>query len=341
MNNRRISTGFSLALAATLLLSCGEKNNNNKTKTASSTTNNVRIEEVKLMPVEQLQTFTATVEAQTVNNIAAGIPARIRRILVEVGTTVRKGQPLVQMDATNLSQQKTQLENLKRDYGRFKELHEVGGISQQQLDQMKTQLDVAVSAYENLVENTTLTSPIDGVVTARNYDPGDMPGPLPILTVQNINPVKVSVKVSESFYTRVTKGMPVEVKIDVFGEETFVGKVSLIYPTLDAVSHTFPVEIEVANGNQRIRPGMFARVTMNFGTSDHALIPDMAVMKQAGTNDRYVFVEKENKAVYTPVKLGRRINDRYEILSGLTPGDRIIIHGNANLIDGSDVKTVK
>ena len=230
---------------------------------------------------------------------------------------------------------------LKRDYERYKELFEVGGISKQQLDQAKTQLEVAETALGNLGENTTLTSPVSGVVTARNYDPGDMAGQLPILTIETMNPVKVKVNVSESFYSRVEKGMPVEVQADALDSETFEGKVSLIYPTLDPVSHTFPVEITVANANQRLRPGMFARVKMNFGTNDRPLLSDKAVMKQVGSNDRYVFVEKEGKAVYTLVQLGVRLEDKYEIVSGLQAGDRVIVQGQSGLVDGTEVEVVE
>lgn len=325
-------------LAAIAFVSCGKKSE--KQSETTTTKNNVRVLEVQTQDVQQLETFTATVEAENVNNIAPGVPARIRRIYVDVGSTVRKGQTLVQMDGTNLAQQKTQLESLKRDYQRYKELYEVGGISQQQLEQMKAQLDVASSSYANLSENTVLTSPINGVVTARNYDAGDMPAGLPILTVQNIQTVKVLIKVSESFYPKVTKGMPVDVRVDVFGDELFQGKVSLIYPTLDAISHTFPVEIELQNKEWRIRPGMFARVTMNFGSNHRPLIPDVAVLKQAGTDDRYVFVAKEGKAVFTPVKTGRRINDTYEIISGLAGGELIVVQGNSNLNDGDEIEII-
>lgn len=324
--------------AAIALVSCGTRSNEQSEATTKK--NNVRVVKVQTQDVQQLETFTATVEAENVNNIAPGVPARIRRIYVDVGSTVRKGQALVQMDGTNLAQQKTQLESLKRDYQRYKELYEVGGISQQQLEQMKAQLDVASSSYANLSENTVLTSPINGVVTARNYDAGDMPAGLPILTVQNIQTVKVLIKVSESFYPKVTKGMPVDVRVDVFGDELFQGKVSLIYPTLDAVSHTFPVEIQLQNKEWRIRPGMFARVTMNFGSNHRPLIPDVAVLKQAGTNDQYVFVAKEGKAVFTPVKTGRRINDTYEIVSGLSGGEQIIVQGNSNLNDGDEIDII-
>lgn len=299
------------------------------------------MEEVRLTPVDQLSTFTATVEANTVNNIAPAMGGRIRSIHVDVGSRVGKGQTVVTMDAANYSQQQTQLATLKRDYERYLELYNVGGISKQQLDQVKAQLDVAQTALNNLGENTRLTSPINGVVTVRNYDPGDMAGGQPILTIENINPVKVIINVSESFYSQVVKGMPAKVQVDALSDEVFEGKVSLIHPTLNPVSHTFPVEIEVNNSDQRLRPGMFSRVTMNFGTNDRPLVPDMAVLKQTGSNDRYVFVEKDGKAVYTLVQLGTRIEDKYEIISGLSAGDRVIVQGNAGLIDGTEVEVVE
>jgi multidrug efflux pump subunit AcrA (membrane-fusion protein) len=86
---------------------------------------------------------------------------------------------------------------------------------------------------------------------------------------------------------------------------------------------------------------MFSRVTMNFGTNDRPLVSDMAVLKQTGSNDRYVFVEKDGKAFYTLVQLGTRIEDKYEIVSGLNAGDRVIVQGNAGLIDGTEVEVVE
>lgn len=329
-----------IPLAAILLLSsCGGKNKN--TTAEVKETPKVRVEAVSLVAVDQLSTFTATVEANAVNNIAPAIPGRIRNILVDVGSRVAKGQALVTMDGTNYTQQQTQLATLKRDYERYVELYNVGGISKQQLDQLKAQLDVAQTALNNLGENTRLTSPISGVVTARNYDPGDVAAGLPILTVESINPVKVVINVSEAFYSKVSKGMPAKIEIDALQGETFEGKVSLIHPTLNAGSRTFPVEIELNNKDQRIRPGMFSRVTMNFGTNDRPLVADMAVLKQSGSNDRYVFVEKDGKAVYTLVDLGVRVGDKYEIISGLNNGDRVIIQGNTGLINGSEVEVVK
>ncbi len=327
-------------LAVALLASCGGGDRTGNAESEAIQKTKVRVEEVQLVPVDQISTFTATVEADQVNNIAPAMGGRIREIRVDVGSQVRRGQALVTMDKANLSQQQTQVATLKRDYERYKELYEVGGISKQQLDQAKTQLDVAEYALNNLDENTTLTSPVNGVVTARNYDPGDVAGQSPILTIESINPVKVKVNVSESYYSQVVKGMPVEVQVDALGGEVFQGSVSLIHPTLDPVSHTFTVEISVPNGDQRLRPGMFARVKMNFGTNERPLLSDRAVLKQVGSNDRYVFVEKDGKAIYTLVQLGVRINDKYEIVSGLNDGDKVIVQGNTGLIDGVEVEVI-
>lgn len=326
-------------LALLLLTSCGGDKKDSEQDSVSA--RSVKIEEVKMQEVEQLSTFTANIEANTVNNILPALGGRIRSISVDVGSRVAKGQTVVVMDASNFLQQETQLATLQKDYQRFSELFEVGGISKQQLDQLKAQLDVAQTALDNIGENTKLVSPISGIVTARNFDAGDMAAGAPILTIENINPVKVKVDVSEAYYSLVVLGMPVDVQIDALGDEKFIGKVSLIHPTLNPVSHTFTIEIEVNNRDQRLRPGMFSRVTMNFGTNERPLIKDMAVLKQSGSNDRYVFVEENGKASYRLVELGKRIEDKYEIISGLNAGDRVIVQGNSGLIDGMEVEVVQ
>lgn len=297
----------------------------------------VRLETVKTQEVEQIQEFTATVEANVVNNIAPSMSLRINDILVEVGDHVRKGQVLAQMDKANLLQSQTQLENIQLEYDRAFELYKVGGASKQSLDAQKTQLDVAKTAYENLKENTRLVSPIDGIVTARNYDSGDMIGGEPVVTIEQMSPVKLLVNVSESFYTRVKKGMDVNVKVEVYGDEIFHGKVSLIYPTVDPQTRSFPVEIKLPNKDLKVRPGMFARVTMNFGTQNHVVAPDLSIIKQAGSGDRYIYVYKNGKVSYNKVLLGRRMDDKYEIISGVSDGDQVVVAGQSRLTNGAEV----
>lgn len=302
----------------------------------------VKVADVKARPVDQIQEYTATVEAEAKNNIAPSSPVRIDQIFVEVGDRVSKGQKLVQMDAANLKQTKLQLDNQEIEFNRMDELYKVGGASKSEWDASKMQLDVQRTAYKNLLENTSLVSPINGVVTARNYDNGDMySGGNPVLVVEQITPVKLMINVSESYFTQVKKGAPVDVKLDVYGDEIFKGTINLIYPTIDAATRTFPIEIKLDNRDQRVRPGMFARATLNFGTADNVVVPDLAIVKQAGSGDRYVYVYKDGKVSYNKVELGRRMGTEYELKSGVPNNSQVVVAGQARLANGVEVEVEK
>lgn len=302
----------------------------------------VKLADVKARPVDQIQEYTATVEAEVKNNIAPSTPVRIDQIFVEVGDRVSKGQKLVLMDAANLQQMKLQLENKRLEFNRADELYKVGGTSKSEWDALKMALDVQETAYKNLMENTTLLCPINGVVTARNYDNGDMySGGNPVLVVEQITPVKLMINVSETYFSKVKKGAPVAVKLDVYGDEEFSGKISLVYPTIDAATRTFPVEITLENKDQRVRPGMFARATLNFGTQDNVVVPDLAIVKQAGSGDRYVYVYKDGKVSYNKVELGRRMGAEYELRSGVPNNSQVVVAGQTRLSNGTEVEVEK
>lgn len=302
----------------------------------------VKLAGVSSRPVDQIQEYTATVEAEVKNNIAPASPVRIDRIFVEVGDRVAKGQKLVSMDAANLKQAKFQLDNQRIEFSRVDELYKVGGASKSEWDAARMNLDVRETSYKNLLENTALLSPINGVVTARNYDNGDMySGGAPVLVVEQITPVKLLINVSEGYFTKVKKGAPVTVKVDVYGDEEFEGTVSLVYPTIDAATRTFPVEVQLVNRDQRVRPGMFARVTLNFGTQDHVVVPDLAIVKRAGSGDRYVYVYKDGKVSYNKVELGRRMDTEYELISGVDNNSQVVIAGQSKLADGVEVEVEK
>lgn len=339
MNTKSVIKTMSLFLLATLTACGGDAKKEEATKQdATQEKAKVKVETIETQPVDQLSVFTATIEADVINHIAPSRSMRIKKIYVDVGSRVTKGQKLAEMDQTTLASQKVQLQNLEKEYNRLNELLKVGGASQQQVDQMRTQYDVAKEAYKNLEEDTHLVSPINGIITARNYDEGDVYGQNPIVTVQQMSPVKALINVSESFYSKVKEGMPVDVQLDVYGNEKFTGKVSLIYPTIDATSHTFTTEIKINNANLKVRPGMFSRVTMNFGTEDRAVVPDNAVVKQPGSNDRYVYVVENGVARYVKVELGQRLANKYEIVSGLKNGDVIVTTGQSRLADNTPVE---
>ena len=294
----------------------------------------VKIAKVMEQAVPQVVSYTATVEPYKRNSISSSVPNRIKKIYVEVGDKVYAGQNL---DQANLAQQKLQLDNLELEYNRVKELFAVGGASQQQVDQLRTQYETTKTAYGNLDENTVLVSPVNGVVTARNFDNGDMASGA-ILTVMQIQPVKVLVNVSESDFTKVKIGMSVDVNVEVYGDEVFKGKVSLIHPTIDPATRTFVTEINIPNTDSRIRPGMFARVNIDFGNVNRVVVPDQAVVKRSGSGDRFVYVYKDGKVSFNQVQLGRHIDKTYELISGVENGAEVVIAGQSRLKDGASVK---
>lgn len=331
--------GMLAACSALLFVACsGEKENTEQAE--EETVQLVKVARVTEQAVPQVVSYTATIEPYKRNLISSSLPNRIKKIYVEVGDHVKAGQKLVDLDRANLAQQKLQLDNLELEYNRVKELFAVGGASQQQVDQMRTQYETAKTSYENLDENTVLVSPTNGVVTARNYDNGDLATGA-ILTVMQIQPVKVEVNISESDFTKVKLGMPVDVNVEVYGDEVFKGKVSLIHPTIDPATRTFVTEINIPNGDNRIRPGMFARVNIDFGNVNRVVVPDQAVVKRSGSGDRFVYVYKDGKVSFNQVQLGRHMDTSYELISGVENGSEVVIAGQSRLKDGALVKVVE
>jgi RND family efflux transporter MFP subunit len=194
-----------------------------------------------------------------------------------------------------------------------------------------------------LVENTRLISPISGIVTARNYDKGDMYAGQPVLVIAQITPVKIMINVSEPLFSKVKKGMPVFITLDAYGDEVFKGKIARVYPTINQATHTFQVEVTIPNYNERVRPGMFARVTLPYGKANNVVVPDRAVQKLMGSGDRYVFVYNpaDSTVRYSKVELGRRLDNEYEIYSGVKSGEMLVTKGHMGITNGSKVELVK
>ena len=327
-------------LSVVLLASCGSKKTQEQEKDAKIHKIEVSTA-VKKLVVQQI-TFTGTVEAEAVNNIAPQQPRRIEKILFEVGDHVNKDDVLVHLDKSSLVQLKAQLNNAKDEYKRIDELYKAGGVSKSDWEKMDVQYRTLQSQYDNLVENTTLTAPVSGVVTARNYDNGDMTGGIPVLVVQQICPVKIMINVSERLFSYMKTGMTVYVNVDAYGEEKFEGRVSLIYPTINGSTHTFPVEITLDNKDERVRPGMFARVTLPYAKANRVVVADRAVNKLMGSGDRYVFIVNpaDSTVRYSKVELGRRLGDSFEILSGVEDSELVVVKGQTQLKDGDKTEIV-
>jgi len=335
---------MSLLAVSTLLPSCSgnDKKQNLKTKT------NERIENVRVMTLEskaigrELEFSTNMLAVEEVNLVPVS-PGRIDRIMVEVGSRVQKGQILVQMDQTTFQQAKIQIANLENDFRRYETLKETGSISQQIYDQTLAQLNVQKTSLAFLESNTVIKAPFSGIISAKNYENGELyTGAKPIVTIVQINNLKAYVNIPESFYPLIKKGMKANIKSDTYPDKKFSAAVFNIAPTINTSTRTFEVEMRIPNSGETLKPGMFARVMISMGQTSAMVVPYQSVLKLQGSNERYVFIEKDGLAKRLSVVLGKRFDDQVEIISdSISKGDQLVVAGQARLIDGIKLNVVK
>lgn len=343
--NNTFKTISALAVLAATVCSCGQsgpKKTEDATETVVEQLPAVSTEDAVRETVPQNAVYSASVQANVINNIAPQTGGRIKKLNAEIGDFVSAGQILVEMDRLQLQQAELRLKNEADELERMRTLFNEGGVSQSDFEQLELAHKVNQATYDNLLENTVLRSPVSGVVTARNYDRGDLYGMAqPIYTVQQITPVKILVGVSESDYTKVKKGDKVEVSADALPGKTFTGSVVRLYPVMDAATHTFNVEVRIANEKRELRPGMYARVTVNFGSNNSIVVADAAIVKQQGSGQRSVYVLGEDSTVeLRNVTLGRHFDGKYEILSGLEEGEKVVVKGQTALKAGMKVEVI-
>ena len=307
----------------------------------------------KTTPVERINVaqtvdFTTTLLPYKKTFITPQMALRIDEIRVDVGDHVKQGQLVATLDRNQYNQTSAQLKNAKQNLARMRKVYEAGGVSQSQIDELETSVSVMEENIANLERNIELRSPIDGVITGRYNEPGDLftmggnaDGGVGVLQVMQINRLKAIVALSEQYYPQVYKGMKVAVMADVSPDKVFEGEVNIVYPAINANTHTFNVEVLVPNGKEILRPGMFARTEFNMGNRSSLVVPDVAVQKQMGVNDRYVYVIKDGVAERKVVSLGRQVGDKVEVLSGLAEGEEVAITALSKLKDGAQVEVVK
>ncbi len=337
----KITKILTLTAMTAMLAGCGLFGNKDKGEEEEKLPD-VTVTVATAQDVDQFSTYTSSVEAWAVNNIAPQTTGRIQKINVEVGDFVKAGDILAEMDKVSLVQAELQMKNYGTEYDRLKGLYDVGGLSKSDLDNAQLAYEVSKSSYDNLLENTILRSPITGVISARNYDRGDMYAMAsPLFVVQQIVPVKLNIGISEGDYTKVKKGDSVELTVEAFPDRVFTGKVNRVDPTIDPYTHTCNVEITVQNSDRALRPGMYARVTVMIQTNHSIVIPDTAVIKQTGSGQKYVYIlGSDNTVSFRVVTLGRRMEAEYEILEGIEEGETVVISGQSAIKDGVKVNVV-
>jgi RND family efflux transporter MFP subunit len=309
----------------------------------------VKVSALAKTKIARTSDYTATILPFEEVNMAPSTPGRIDRIYVELGDKVRTNDKLFLMDRTQLYQLKLQLSSLAKDLSRLDTLLKTGSAKQQQYDQLKTQYDVTKTNVDFMEQNTLMKSPFVGIVTGKYFENGEMYSGTPttangrsaVVTVMQVNPLKVNVSISEQYYPLIKKGMKAEVTADVYKNETFTATVYRISPTINAGTRSFNVEMELPNRNDLLKPGMFVRVSMDLGEVETFVVPANTVLVQEGTNTRFVYVERKKLANRIEVSIGKRFDDQLEIISdNLKEGDNLVTEGQAKLINGDKIEIV-
>jgi RND family efflux transporter MFP subunit len=350
-----LKTFSAILISGLILAGCASKTNKEGAgQTASATEPGKAAIPIKVMTLAKTRIArtidnTATILPFEEVNMAPSTPGRIEKIYVEVGDRISKDDALFLMDRTQLYQMKLQMSSLEKDLNRIDTLLKSGSAKQQQYDQMKTQYDVTKTNVEFMEQNTLLKAPFAGVVTGKYFENGEMYSGTPttlsgrsaVVTVMQINPLKVIVSISEQYYPLIKRGMKADITADVYKNEKFVGTAYRISPTISSATRSFNVELELPNRNDLLKPGMFVRVSMDLGEVETFVVPANTVLVQEGTNIRFVFVEKNGLAERIQVLLGKRFDDQFEIISdNLKAGDKLITEGQARLIHGDKVEIV-
>jgi membrane fusion protein, multidrug efflux system len=344
-SKRNIYTVAMVVLLAATMVGCSEKK-----EAVAKKVELVRVESLRKQVITRDMEYSTSLVANEEVNVAPASAGKIDKIFVNVGSRVKQGELVARMDPTQLNTTRIQFNNLKTDMQRLETLRQAGTVSQQTYDQTKVQYDLTKENLVFLEKNVNLRAPFSGIISVKNFENGELysgspstaTGKAAIVTLVQINPLKANLFVPESFLPQLKQGSRVSVKCDTYPDQDFSAHIARIYPTVDAATRSVQIELKVNNAGEKLRPGMFCRTTIDFGKVKALVVPSQAVLRMQGSNERYVFVEKNGKAQRVIVTLGKRFDDQIEIISTqLNEGDNLIVTGQNRLIDGVAVKTVK
>ena len=330
-----------LAATALLIASCSSSSNEKAAASDQEKSETVSVSKLQKTEIMRVLTFSSVLQPYEKVSVAPAMQGRITNLYVEVGDKVQKGQMLAKMDETQYLSTKLNYENSKTDFNRIKILNDSNNIAKQTYDQAKAGLEVLETSLKNLEQNTYLRAPFNGIISARNYEAGEVFGGQAIYEIVQTNTLKALVQVPEYYVPYVKVGMKINVKTDTYSGEVFPATIEIVYPTIDEKSHTFSVQIKIPNSALKLRPGMYVSTTLEMGNEKTLLAPYNAVQKLQGSDERYVFLADGTKAKRVVVKLGQRFDDNVEIIADeIAEGKDLIIQGVAKLHDGTPI-TIK
>jgi len=310
----------------------------------------VRIAPVKKEAVDLNFSANGTFEPKQELNFLSENAGRVTKIYVDEGDRVSKGQILAHIDAeiinTDRETAQATLENAIKDEARYASSFKTGGVTQQQLDQVKLATKNArlrLQSSARKVSDANIKSPINGIVNKRYIEVGAFVTAqgTQLFELVDVSKLKLKVNVNEGQVANLNVGDRVQIKSNVFPADNFSGKITFIAAKADATLN-FPIDIEVENNHKNtIKAGMYGTAIFKFPAQAPTItIPRGSFVGSVSSNQIFV-LENGNKAKIRKVIAGRIINDQVEIIEGLKEGETVIISGQINLVDGSDVAPIK
>ncbi|NPV29905.1 MAG: efflux RND transporter periplasmic adaptor subunit [Firmicutes bacterium] len=330
----------------------------------------VEVAAVARRDVSRAVRLTGRVAPRVEIKVLPKIAGRIKSIEVDVGDRVRAGQVLVRLDDAEIAAQVRQaeaalavaeagaraaaanLEDARRNLERMKQLYEAGAVPLQQLEQAQLRYDqaaagvseaqvaqarAALEAARVQLANTVITAPAGGIVAARSAQVGEMAAPTqPLLTLIDIDQVQVEVSVTEAEVNRLRPGQEVPVTVAAVSEKPLTGRIASLAPAADPRSKMFPVKITLSNPGHRLKPGMFAEVSLTAEVRRQVLVvPVGAVLEKEGR--AVVYVVEGGRARERRVEAGLSDGKFTEIKKGLREGEQVVVSGQEFLVDGARV----
>ena len=332
--------GIIYSLAALMFVACGKK------EAAVTTGETERVEQVRttvLQPreIEREISVSTNLQGYVTLNVAPSLTGKIEHIFCEVGDKVIAGQDLVRMDQTQYKTTKFSFQNITTEKTRIEQLFRTGSATQQQLDQIETQYISTKEQLDFLEKNTYFKAPFAGVIAAKTYEDGELYSGQPILVLTQIDKLKALVAITESYFPQFKEGMKLTLTSEIYPDQVFPATVEVVYPTIDATSHTFQVKIVIPNSKELLRPGMYVTTTIGLGKANTIVAPYQAVEKLVGANDRYVFLNENGFAKRVTVTLGQRFDQDIEIIAPeIVPGVEMVTVGQHKLVDGVKLNVV-
>ena len=311
-----------------------------KTTEQVATEETERVELVELTTlhpreIQRIITLSGNLQGYQTVNVAPSLTGKIEHIYVEVGDRVRKNDSLVRMDQQQFRTAKLTYNNLQLEMTRMDGLIQTGSVSQQNYDQIKLSLDQAKENLNFLSTNTYVRAPFAGVISAKNYEDGELYSGQPIVVLTQVDKLKTLVAIPESYIPQVKSGMKLTLTSSVHPDKTFPAYIEVVYPTIDASSHTFQVKVVVPNSEGLLRPGMYITTTLGLGKENVITAPYSTVLKLIGANNRYVFINDNGRAKRVEVEMGQRFGDEVEIVAPeIVDGVQMVTKGESRLIDG-------